>query len=699
MRRPLALLLAAVGLAVPVTAAQASSLVRVTVGDRARDVMRLRATGLDVTEDVRARTADVILESPADRRVLVRGGFAFRTVVSSLEAQAARARTADRAYARAVARSPLPSGRTTYRRYGDYVRELGALADGHPGLVRRVTLPKKTVLGEPIVGIEIAKDVNRDDDGRPVYVVMGLHHAREWPSGEVNMEFALDLVDGYGRDPRVTSLLERERVYILPVVNVDGFKISRDDVRPDPQFSQTANGGAMKRKNCAADTAQEAGQPCQNRAGVDLNRNYGAFWGGNGSSTTYTQDDYRGPGPWSEPETQAVHEFSQGLQITSLQTIHNVASLVLRPPGFRALGPAPDEARLKLLGDAMGRATGYTSEYGYELYEVTGATEDWNYVSQGTFGYTIELGGEGFHGPYQQNVVDQYTGTAGTATAGLGAREALLLAGEEGADPADHTILRGSAPAGRVLRLHKDFKTTTSPVCPVDSVTSRDSTQAGTPYASACPVALQPRLIDDHLDTTLHVGADGAYVWHVNPSTRPFERKAGRSEAWTLTCETPDGAVVERHELTVGRGQTATLDLACGGPGQTAGPTITPTPPDPASAAFEQRVKRLTVRAPRGSRLVVGRVLRTRAGALRRHRALRIGLRVRGTSLRDVVATLRGSDRQVIARARLARLRGRGAVRLPLPLGLAAGSYRVSVSGIAPNGGVLRAAARVLVRR
>jgi hypothetical protein len=67
--------------------------------------------------------------------------------------------------------------------------------------------------------------------------------------------------------------------------------------------------------------------------------------------------------------------------------------------------------------------------------------------------------------------------------------------------------------------------------------------------------------------------------------------------------------------------------------------------------------------------------------------------------LRDVVATLRGSDRQVIARARLARLRGRGAVRLPLPLGLAAGSYRVSVSGIAPNGGVLRAAARVLVRR
>jgi carboxypeptidase T len=690
LRRSLALLLAVAGLALAGDA-EASSLVRVGIDDPAR----LRALGLDVTE-----SGDVVLGSSAERRVLERAGYSYRTVVRDLEAQSRRARARD---ARVATASALPSGRTTYRTYTDYLNELGALADGHPGLVRRVTLPKKTVLGQPIDGVEIAKDVNRDDDGRPVYVVMGLHHAREWPSAEVAMEFALDLVGGYGRDARITSLLDRERVIVIPVINVDGFQISRADVQADPQFSQTANAGAMKRKNCEADTAQETTQPCRNRAGVDLNRNYGAYWGGNDASTTYSQDDYRGPGPWSEPETQAVHEFSQGLQITNLQTLHNVASLVLRPPGFRALGLAPDEARLKLLGDAMGRATGYASEYGYELYEVTGATEDWNYVAQGTFGYTIELGGNGFQGPYQQNVVDQYTGSVGTGTAGMGAREALLLAGEEGADPADHAIIRGSAPAGRVLRLHKDFKTTTSPVCPaddgtVDSVTGQVSTGARTPYASSCPVGLQPRLLDDHLDTTLRVPADGHYVWNVNPSTRPFERKEGRSEAWTLTCETPDGAVPDRVPVTVWRGQTAALDLACGGPGQTSGPIVSATPPDAASASFEARLKQLTVRAPRGSRLVVGRVLRTREGTLRRHRSVRIGLRVRGTTLRDVIATLRGPDRQVIARGRLARLRGRGAIRLRLPRGLFAGAYRVSVRGVAPNGGLLGAAARVVVR-
>src|SRR5438093_132272 len=94
--------------------------------------------------------------------------------------------------------------------------------------------PERTVLGEPIIGVEIARDVNRTDDGRPVYLVMGEHHAREWPSGEVAMEFALDLAHGYGTDPRITSLLDRERVDVLPVINVDGFKISREDVAADP---------------------------------------------------------------------------------------------------------------------------------------------------------------------------------------------------------------------------------------------------------------------------------------------------------------------------------------------------------------------------------------------------------------------------------------------------------------------------------
>jgi hypothetical protein len=658
--------------------------VRVTIGQPARELPRLRALGFDVTEAVRRGSADVVIASPAELRRLRAAGFAYRTVVPSVEAANARARRADRR--RAVAASGLTSGRTEFRHYDDYVRELGELVAAHPGLVRAVTLPARTVLDEPIIGVEIAGDVNRTDDGRPVYVVMGEHHAREWPSGEVAMEFAVDLARGYGVDTRITSLLDRERVYVVPIVNVDGFKVSREDVAADAAYADTANAGALKRKNCEADTPGEAALPCQDRAGVDLNRNYGAYWGGEGASTNYVDDDYRGPGPWSEPETRAVHELSQHLQITGLETLHNYAGLVLRPPGFAALGAGPDEVRMKELGDAMGRVSGYTSEHGYELYDVTGATEDWNYMAQGTFGYTIELGGSDFQDTYERGVVDQYLGTPGTASAGRGVREALLLAGEEAADPADHAIVRGSAPPGRVLRLHKSFTTATSPLCPV-----------GPGPDTTCPVALEPMHLDDQLDTTLVVPADGTFSWHVGPSTRPYERRAGRREAWTLTCETPEGQVLETQAVTVWRGETASVDLACDGSAPASAPAVSATPPDPASAGFEDRLSELTQGAPAGARLTAGDVSTTREDTVRSG-ALRVAVRVRGTTLHAVSALLRAGDGRVVARGRLARLRGRGRIVLALPHGLRAGRYRVTLRGFAPNGAPLRASLRVVVR-
>ncbi len=81
----------------------------------------------------------------------------------------------------------------------------------------------------PSTAIEIGRDVQAAEDGRPTFVLLGVHHAREWPSGELAMEFAYDLVKNYGSDPRITSLVNRSRVVVVPVVNVDGFELSRTD--------------------------------------------------------------------------------------------------------------------------------------------------------------------------------------------------------------------------------------------------------------------------------------------------------------------------------------------------------------------------------------------------------------------------------------------------------------------------------------
>jgi hypothetical protein len=553
-----------------------------------------------------------------------------------------------------AAGSGLPSGRTTYRRPAEVQADLDALADGHPGLVRRVTLPRRSVGGRAITGVEIARDVNRADDGRPVYVVMGLHHAREWPSAEVAVEFALDLVARQG-EPRVAALLTGVRVVVVPVVNPDGYAYSRGTAlggQPDPA-------AAAKRRNCRALPGDPGGTDCAGHRGVDLNRNYGAFWGGPGASTSPDSDTYRGTGPWSEPEAAAVHEYTQGLQVTGVQSLHNVAGLILRPPGLRTLGPAPDEGRLKALGDAMGAATGYASRYGYELYEVTGATEDWNYVAQGAFGYTIELGGAfggdpSFQGTYVTHVVDQYLGRAGTPAAGKGVREALLLAAEEAMDVRDHVVLRGDATSGSALTLRKRFDTRTSPLC-TDSLT-----------ADACGPTEPAFGTPDGLETVLTAPAGGRFAWHTGPSTRPFERKAGRRETWTLSCRRPGQATVTKA-VFADRGQTIDVD-ACD-------PASLPRAGSRDGAAPVTRV----TAAPQADRLPAVR------------RAGRVRVRVRCPVACTATLRVAAASGAVASRAKVA-LRARRSTVVSVPF-TAAGRRR-----LAPAGALRRLTATVTFR-
>src|SRR3712207_3531043 len=100
----------------------------------------------------------------------------------------------------------------------------------------------------------------------------------------------------------------------------------------------------------------------------------------------------------------------------------------------------------------MADATGYTNEYGWQLYDTTGTTKDWSYAAMGIFGYTIEVGPSGgdFHGDYKVHVVDQYEGTG--KRKGLGLREAFLKAAEFTRNKAQHSRITGRSVPGRTLR-------------------------------------------------------------------------------------------------------------------------------------------------------------------------------------------------------------------------------------------------------
>ena len=202
-------------------------------------------------------------------------------------------------------------------------------------------LPGRSYQGRELQGVEIAKDVHAaDEDGRPVYLVVALHHAREWPSAEAAMEFAITLAKGYGNNARITSLLRSTRVVVVPLINPDGFVSSRGfpadpadvlggggdhagsastptsatraraarrsgrrrtsaavaDLRADrrpalrvrlvPDRGIAPPGGIFTTGARTAPAVPDPRTPCELQHGVDPNRNYGQFWGGPGSTAT-----------------------------------------------------------------------------------------------------------------------------------------------------------------------------------------------------------------------------------------------------------------------------------------------------------------------------------------------------------------------------------------------------------------------------
>ncbi|TDD68694.1 M14 family metallopeptidase [Actinomadura rubrisoli] len=510
----------------------AEQLVRVSVPDAAA-ARRLAALDLDLTEATGPGWADVVLHAPSDAAVLRAAGYTWRVRVADLGATRAQ----DRAYAAGTARSPLPSGRTSYRTLDDYESEMSALARRHPDRVRRFTLPERTLEGRPVHGIEIGHRVGARD-GRPVFLMVGLHHAREWPSGEMTMEFGYDLLRGDRRDRAVTRLLDTTRVVLVPVVNPDGFDASR--------------GGALenKRKNCRVADGRDAPPPLCTRPenaqlGVDVNRNYGFGWGGTGSSTNVRASDYHGAGPFSEPESRNIRDLVTSRQVTTLITNHTYGGTILRPYFSKAEGDTPDETAYKALSDRMSAQNGYTGMRSGDDYETTGETNDWSYYATRGLGYTFEFGRESFH-PAFESLIGEYYGSG--PTAGKGARGAFLVALGNAASRDAHSVIRGRAPGGATLTISKSFTLWTSPA----------------------PGTGRPLPVPTRLTSTMRVPPSGRFVWDVNPSVRPespFTPEGQHpvtglvKESWTLTC-TPHGhGHGSTVKVQVDRGGRADLDL------------------------------------------------------------------------------------------------------------------------------------------
>ena len=79
--------------------------------------------------------------------------------------------------------------------------------------------------------------------------------------------------------------------------------------------------------------------------GVDPNRNHTSHWGmdNEGSSDDPLSETYRGTGPASEPETQAMQRLWDHVDFAFQKNDHTAAELILWPNGFQQYTPTPDD--------------------------------------------------------------------------------------------------------------------------------------------------------------------------------------------------------------------------------------------------------------------------------------------------------------------------------------------------------------------
>ncbi len=283
---------------------------------------------------------------------------------------------------------------------------------------------------------------------KPAFYFDGNHHAGEVTGSMISVYTIKYLLENYGKDDRVTKVLDRCAVYAIPRISPDGAEVyltTPETLRSVPRFYPYPNpeekeglypadidgDGEILLMRIKDATGEWKTSPKDPRAlvrrqpdeecgtfyrvyteglirdweggeiktappkwGIDLNRNYPYGWA----------PDTRQPGagefPLSEPETRAVAEFVVKHPNISLAfTYHTTGGVILRVPGSHPASRSPqrDIQALIAIGEMGTEETGYPCIPCFEDFMgssaesySTGAFDDWLYEHRGILSYTVE---------------------------------------------------------------------------------------------------------------------------------------------------------------------------------------------------------------------------------------------------------------------------------------------------------------------
>lgn len=291
--------------------------------------------------------------------------------------------------------------------YAEMEQELDQIAAAYPNITQKVNLGLSWQNRE-VWGMKLSDNPGQYE-GEPSVLITGVHHAREPIGCGISMDFINWLVNNYGTNDTATTIIDHGEIWIVPVVNPDGYVFN--ETYDDPW-------GNGWRKNCRDNNSN--GQMDPDYDGVDLNRNYGYMWGydNQGSSPNPPDEDYRGPSAFSEPETQAIRDLSDAYEFEYAMNYHAHADVVIVPWGYiNDWVPGPDSVVYYAMCDTMTTLIGVPNNYPFGTagqtigYNANGVTDDWLYGEQTMkpkcLSFTTEVGQSFWEGAQDTNLIIQ----------------------------------------------------------------------------------------------------------------------------------------------------------------------------------------------------------------------------------------------------------------------------------------------------
>ncbi len=236
----------------------------------------------------------------------------------------------------------------SYHNYTQVVALADSLAANFPAICKKILLGT-TLQGRQMGILKISDNVD-DDENEPELMFDGGIHGNEIMGPEIVIRYARELCLGYGSDSTYTDLINNREIWLYYLANPDGF----------------ANGSRY------------------NSNGVDINRDVGFMWGAEGFSTA----------PFSQPETRILRNLWLEHNFVLYNNFHGGTEVISLPWSYRVSEPA-DWGHINQLASVYSSASGYPNlGYGQGcviMYQIFGATKDFNYGSLGQVGWSMEI--------------------------------------------------------------------------------------------------------------------------------------------------------------------------------------------------------------------------------------------------------------------------------------------------------------------